>query len=252
MNESDGVANQSSRREFLAAGVGTALFSQQIAHAAAASASSLLDVDYQALVSRADLHYTSTPPRSEDGIPVGNGRMGTLVWLTPSALRFQINRVDVYGNNSYSRSFPERNTDYCGGCAFVDIDCGGHGDDPFPAQSTTQHLSVYDALLAVNGNGVSARLRAWHEADVIAFEISDRRERPAPIEVSLRILRYACFRAKLTSCERNRSRSSARATRQLRPNCKWTRTASSPLPRNSVRRSISIAHPSLSVRPAER
>jgi len=28
-------------------------------------------------------------------MPVGNGRMGSLVWTTPTALRFQINRVDV-------------------------------------------------------------------------------------------------------------------------------------------------------------
>ena len=29
-------------------------------------------------------------------MPVGNGRTGSLVWTTPSALHFQINRVDVF------------------------------------------------------------------------------------------------------------------------------------------------------------
>ena len=28
--------------------------------------------------------------------------MGSLVWTTPESLRFQINRVDVYANNSYT------------------------------------------------------------------------------------------------------------------------------------------------------
>ncbi len=47
--------------------------------------------------------------------------MGTLVWTTPSQIRFQINRVNVYPNN-YSNSFFERNNDYCGGCAYIEIE----------------------------------------------------------------------------------------------------------------------------------
>jgi hypothetical protein len=57
-------------------------------------------------------------------MPLGNGRTGTLVWTTPSQVRLQINRVDVYANNSYSNSFIERHNDYCSGCAYVDIDFG--------------------------------------------------------------------------------------------------------------------------------
>src|SRR4051812_1873477 len=74
----------------------------------------LLEVDYPRLIGRADLHYSNEVDRSESGMPIGNGRMGTLVWTTPSALHFQINRVDVFGNNSATESFPQRHTDYCG------------------------------------------------------------------------------------------------------------------------------------------
>jgi hypothetical protein len=49
------------------------------------AASSLLTVDYKKLVSRADLIYDTPAPRSEEGMPVGNGRMGSLVWTSPSA-----------------------------------------------------------------------------------------------------------------------------------------------------------------------
>lgn len=49
--------------------------------------------DLRALISRADLDYPAPVARSEDGLPVGNGRMGSLVWTTPTALKFQINRV---------------------------------------------------------------------------------------------------------------------------------------------------------------
>ena len=32
---------------------------------------------------------------------LATARMGTLVWTTPRQIRFQINRADVYANNSY-------------------------------------------------------------------------------------------------------------------------------------------------------
>src|SRR3954449_7018518 len=80
--------------------------------------SSALTVDYRKLISRADLVYERPVERSEEGMPVGNGRMGSLVWTTPRQLRFQINRADVYANNSASTSFFERHNDYCSGCAY--------------------------------------------------------------------------------------------------------------------------------------
>ena len=60
------------------------------------------------------------------------------------------------------RKFFERNTDYMGGCAFVDVELAGAGADVFPARRHPQHLSVYDGLLDVKGRGVSARMLAWH------------------------------------------------------------------------------------------
>jgi len=57
------------------------------------------------VIAKSDLIYDKPAPRSEAGIPVGTGRMGTLVWTTPSQLRMQINRVDVYGSNCTSNSF---------------------------------------------------------------------------------------------------------------------------------------------------
>ncbi|HXE56150.1 MAG TPA: hypothetical protein VN541_24200, partial [Tepidisphaeraceae bacterium] len=42
-----------------------------------------------------DLDYTAPAARSDEGMPVGNGRMGSIIWTTPSALKFEINRCDV-------------------------------------------------------------------------------------------------------------------------------------------------------------
>jgi len=148
-------------------------------------------LDYRALVSKADLVYDAPVARSEEGMPLGNGRMGSLVWTTPAALKFQINRVDVQPMNRDTESFVERNTDYMGGCGFVDIELAHAGNDVFTPSSTNQRLSVYDGLLDIKGRGISARMLAWHARDVIAIELDDRRAVPEPIQVNLRMLRFA-------------------------------------------------------------
>jgi hypothetical protein len=44
---------------------------------------SIPDINYEELVSRASLTYDKPVNRSEEGLPIGNGRMGSLVWTTP-------------------------------------------------------------------------------------------------------------------------------------------------------------------------
>ena len=141
-----------------------------------------------ALIARADLHYTTPALRPEEGMPLGNGRTGTLVWTTPSALRFQINRVDVYPSGSATTSFPERNSEYGSGTGFVDVALGG---PVFLDPAFDQRLRVYDGLIEVRGDHVAVRLLAWHAQDVIAIEVHDQRRRPEPVTVKLRMLRFA-------------------------------------------------------------
>src|SRR5947207_15251555 len=134
----------------------------------AAAEQSALNVDYRALVSRADLDYHKPATRSEEGQPIGNGRMGSLVWTTPSAVHFQINRVDVFGQDSYTTSFPKQDSDYAGGCGYLDINLVDAGDDVFAGGTFNQHLSLYDAQMTARGNGVTARIVAWPPRDVFA------------------------------------------------------------------------------------
>jgi Domain of unknown function (DUF5703) len=135
------------------------------------------------VISASDLVYERPVPRSEEGIPIGNGRMGSLVWTTPASLRFQINRVDVYANNSASNSFFERHNDYCGGCGFVDIE---FNSEVFPEAGFRQHLSVYDGVLQITGRDAVVRVVAWPEQDVIAVQV----ETKLGIRAALRMLRY--------------------------------------------------------------
>jgi len=184
--------NRHSRRAFLATGLGSAV-SANLASAEQASPpapSNPFDVDFRPLISRADLHYDRPVPRSEEGIPIGNGRMGSLVWTTPAQLRFQINRADVYANNCATNSFFERHNDYCGGCAYLDIDFGSSGEEPFPESGFPQHLSVYDGTLSIEGRNLAARVMAWPHQDVMMVDGNDRRPTPAPVSVTLRMLRY--------------------------------------------------------------
>jgi hypothetical protein len=74
--------------------------------AGSAFAQGLVKIDRQRQIARADLDYTTPASRSEEGMPLGNGRMGTLVWTTPSAIRLQVNRVDVHAMDSTTCSFP--------------------------------------------------------------------------------------------------------------------------------------------------
>ena len=150
----------------------------------------VLTLNYKNLVSRADLTYDKPAHRSEEGIPIGNGRTGSLVWTTPSALKFQINRVDVFANDASSVSFPQADSDYGSSCGYVDINLVDAGEDVFDGKNFKQHLSLYDAMQTVYGNGVTARVLAWHERDVIAVEIDDRRANPSAINIDLRMLRY--------------------------------------------------------------
>lgn len=151
---------------------------------------SLIQIDRRSQLARADLDYDTPAERPEEGMPIGNGRMGSLVWTTPSAIKFQINRVDVHAMDSTTFSFPRADSDYGYGCGFVDINLVKAGDDVFSGTGFQQHLSLHDALMTVRGGGISARVIAWPDRDVMAIEIDDQRARPEVIDVDLRMLRY--------------------------------------------------------------
>jgi alpha-L-fucosidase 2 len=154
-------------------------------------ADSLMQVNYQKLVAPADLNYDTPVNQSTEGMPIGNGRTGSLVWTTPQALHFQINRVDLFCMDNNSRSFPFGHTSYSSGCGYVDIGLEGYGDGIFTGSAFHQHLSVYDGLTTVTGNGVTARALAWNDADVIAVETDDQRDNPTAVNIDLRMLRYS-------------------------------------------------------------
>ena len=152
---------------------------------------SLMKVDYESLVSRADLSYDTPVVRSEEGLPIGNGRTGSLVWTTPAALHFQVNHVDLFCMGHNTLSFPKGHTDYSSGCGYVDINLVDYGNDVFVGREFHQHLSVYEGVATAAGNGIKSRVLAWSNGDVVATELDDQRAKPNAVHVDLRMLRYA-------------------------------------------------------------
>jgi hypothetical protein len=165
------------------------LFLSQHQWAQTGTVPDLLKVGHQELVSNADLHYTQPVSRSEEGMPVGNGRMGSLVWTSPQSFHLQINRVDIFGNDATSDNFFERNTDYCGGAGFVDLDFL-HAEKPaFSGKDFSQHLSCYDGLVTIESEGIKIETLAWHEQDVMAVRLSGENLDIYQVLARLRMLR---------------------------------------------------------------
>lgn len=172
---------------------------------------SFIDVDYRKLVSRADVIYKSPVEKPvtsgnydasllgadfvyrrpaetpAEGHPVGNGRMGTLVWTTPESITMQINRNDVYAVNKNHQGRWRGPTDYFGGCGGINIDVGG---EPFKAgRSFKQHLSLYEGLCSVTGDKVNVQCFVSAIHDILVIEVDDKREQPQPIRITLSMWR---------------------------------------------------------------
>ena len=119
--------------------------------------------------------FRSPAEHGNQGHPIGNGCMGTMVWTTPRAVRFQINRSDVFAVNGSHKGEKTGPAAYWGGCAAIGIDVGG---EVFVDSSFEQRLSVYDAEDVIEGDGVRVRCFVAANKDVLAIEIDDLRPEP--------------------------------------------------------------------------
>ncbi len=144
--------------------------------------------DPHAIVSRSDLVYDMPAESPDAGQPIGNGRMGTMVWTSPNAIHLQINRADVFAVNREHQGQRGGATDYCGGIAHVTIDVGGQ---PFAAgeKKFLQTLSLEKAECFIEGADFLVRTFVSAAADVLVMELDDQRPMPEPIKVAVSMLR---------------------------------------------------------------
>jgi len=143
------------------------------------------------IVSRSDLIYEKPAARPVEGQPIGNGRMGTMVWTSPAAIHLQINRVDVFAVNCNHQGRPGQigsDTDYCGGIAGVTIDFGGQPFAPVEKQFR-QRLSLANAECTIESPAIQARMFVSADSDLLVMEIDDQRPSPEPLKVTVSMLR---------------------------------------------------------------
>jgi hypothetical protein len=143
-------------------------------------------------VARSDLVYDKPAEQPDAGQPIGNGRMGTMVWTSPNAIHLQINRVDVFAVNCNHLGRPGQvgsETDYCGGIASVTIDVGSQAFAAGEEKSFRQTLSLANAECSIEGHDFQMNSFVSSAHDVLVMELDDRRSQPEPIQVAVSMLR---------------------------------------------------------------
>lgn len=138
-----------------------------------------------------ELIYAQPASSPDAGHPIGNGRMGTMVWTTPEAIHLQINRVDVFAVNRDHQGMPGQRgsaTDYCGGIAGVTVQVGGQPFAP-DGKSFRQRLSLQNAECVIEAEKLQLSCFVAADSDVLVMEIDDRRATPEPVKVMVSRLR---------------------------------------------------------------
>lgn len=147
-----------------------------------------MSIPIHEIIAGADLHYDGVVSRAEEGLPIGNGNMGTLLWTSPTALKMQINRNDVLAVGADSEEFHERHTDYGHACARIDLDFSDWGDDVFDT-STQQDLFMNPATAELRSHGLTIQAFSCMDRDVFCFRVQDERSLPQGSHVKLKMLR---------------------------------------------------------------
>lgn len=149
------------------------------------------------IVSRSDLCFTRCVNHDE-GLPVGNGRVGGLLWCIGAEIHLQVNHTDVFPFDRATESMRNIFDDYCGGCGAIEFRL-----DHLKFYSTFEHalhnvqarLTLYEGLAELRGDGVTVRTVADPEQDVIAFEFNGPAEAFGHVEILLHSLRPTLVQA---------------------------------------------------------
>ena len=139
----------------------------------------------QTRISRADLIYTQPVARSEEGMPVGNGRMGSLVWTTPRRSDSRSIAPTSTRTTATRTASSSATTTIAAAALTVEIE---FSEPVFPGSDFHQQLTVYDGALTVEGGGTKTELLAWPDQDVMAIQVIAPKN--MLVRAKLRMLRY--------------------------------------------------------------
>ncbi len=142
------------------------------------------------LVAAANLRYDCFVKEQQHGMPLGNGRMGGLVWLhatepSTSRIDLQLNHTDVFGFSSTS-DVAKRHQDYCGACGKLAILFDGM---PFSDTRTRQVLDLRQGQMRVTGEAIELCAFASMDHDCLVIMLDDHRSEPQDICIELSMVR---------------------------------------------------------------
>lgn len=142
----------------------------------------LFNPDYSELVSRSDLTYDGMIDFGPYGMPVANGRFGGPVWEKDAkTLSMQLNHTDTFMYNDATAQSTYDN----GALGKLEINFSGDVFD----DDTSHHLSLYDARLNIESGDISVAVISDTSSDAVLIQVTDNRDEPQDITVTLNMLR---------------------------------------------------------------
>ncbi len=144
----------------------------------------IFNPNYSELIARSDLLHEGIIDFGPFGMPVANGRFGGPIWQKDTkTLSMQLNHTDTFMYNDASA----QSTYDGGGLGRLEINFGGNVFD----ENTSQRLSLYDGALYINSSDVSVTVIPNMNSDTVLINITDLREEPKDIIITLNMLRNA-------------------------------------------------------------
>jgi hypothetical protein len=149
----------------------------------------LIDVDYPAFLSQHDVVYLAPVPDGIDGLPIGNGDLGAMIWTPPDHLRLAINKVDLWddGPDGPFSSWGEQDEEVSTMLRAAGSLTIGHGLPTFDRLYLTDfaaRLRLAEAAVECRAttpfDAVDAQAFASEAAQVLVVRYRDQTEEPLP------------------------------------------------------------------------
>jgi len=150
----------------------------------------------QNYISKQDLFYDKPVRNSWDGLPIGNGVTGTVVWTRGTAVYMQFNRVDLFATNSSTTATDFDMVspgfygihEYRGGLGTLIIDMGV---DTAPGGICLQRLSFYHGTACLESETFKAEIFMAADCDLLCARVRRKVPCDKPITIAVEALREA-------------------------------------------------------------
>lgn len=144
-------------------------------------------------VARHDLVYLSPPDDPTQGIPLGNGDLGVLVWSEGSKLIFVLNKCDLWDDGPPRlRNWAPAEEDYCSALRHagrIVLDFGVPLFDLFYLSDFQGRLQLADATLHLMATGplgsVTVRAFVSHAEGVLCLDVEATMPEAIPVEITV-------------------------------------------------------------------